>query len=56
MNLWPQILFFSDTPVIHAGSNMAQFFVGKDTLVCDAHGIKTQTQFINTLYDNTKKR
>ena len=35
---------------------MAQFFVGKDTLVCDAYGIKRQKQFINTLYDNIKHR
>ena len=35
---------------------MAQFFVGKDTLVCDAYGIKSQKQFINTLYDNKKTR
>ena len=33
---------------------MAQFFVGKDTLVCDAYGIKSQKQFIYTLYDNIK--
>ena len=35
---------------------MAQFFVEKDTLVCDAYGIKSQKQFINTLYDNIKSR
>ena len=35
---------------------MAQFFVGRDTLVCDAYGIKTQKQFINTLYDNIRFR
>ena len=35
---------------------MAQFFVGKDTLVCDPYGIKSQKQFINTLYDNIKTR
>ena len=32
---------------------MAQFVVGK---VCDAYGIKSQNQFINTLYDNIKIR
>ena len=31
---------FSDTHAINDGSTMAQFFVGKDTLVCDAYGIK----------------
>ena len=39
----------SDTHAINDGTTMAQFFVGKDTLVCDAYGIKSQTQFINTL-------
>ena len=47
---------FSDTPAINDGSTMAQFFVGKDTLVCDAYGIKSQKQFINTLYYNIKTR
>ena len=47
---------FSDTPAIHDGSTMAQFFFGKDTLVCDAYEIKSQKQFINTLYDNIKTR
>ena len=46
----------SDTPAINDGSTMAQFFVGRDTLVCDAYGIKTQKQFINTLYDNIRFR
>ena len=35
---------------------MAKFFVGQDTLVCDAHGIKTQNQLINTLCDNIRFR
>ena len=35
---------------------MAQFFVGRDTLECDAYGIKSQKQFINTLYDNIRFR
>ena len=30
--------------------------VGRDTLVCDAYGIKSQKQFINTLYDNIRFR
>ena len=47
---------FSDTPAINDGSTMAQFFVGRDTVVCDAYGIKTQKQFINTLYDNIRFR
>ena len=47
---------FSNTAAINDGSTIAQFFVGKDTLVCDAYGIRSQKQFINTLYDNIKTR
>ena len=46
----------SDTPAINDGSTITQLFVGKDTLECDAYGIKSQKQFINTLYDNIKTR
>ena len=46
----------SDTPPVNDGSTMAQFLVEKDTLVCDAYGINSQKQFINTLYDNIKSR
>ena len=35
---------------------MAQFFCGHDTLVCDAYGIKSTKEFINTLSDNIRKR
>ena len=35
---------------------MAQFFCGRDTLVCAAYGIKSTKQFINTLSDNIRKR
>ena len=38
------------------GSTMAQFFCGRDTLVCDAYDIKSTKQFINTLSDNIRKR
>ena len=47
---------FSNTPAFYDGSIMAQFFVGKDTFICDAYGIKSQKQFINTLYDYIKTR
>ena len=46
---------FSDTPAVDDGSTMAQFFCGHDTLVCDAYGIKSTKQFINTLSDNIRK-
>ena len=47
---------FSDTPAVDDGSTMVQFFCGRDTLVCDAYGIKSTKQFINTLSDNIRKR
>ena len=47
---------FSDTPAVDDGSTMAQFFCGRDTLVCDVYGIKSTKQFINTLSDNIRKR
>ena len=47
---------FSDTPAVDDGSTMGQFFCGRDTLVCDAYGIKSTKQFINTLSDNIRKR
>ena len=47
---------FSDTPAVDDGSTMAQFFCGRDTLVCDAYGIKSTKQFINTLSDKIRKR
>ena len=46
---------FSDTPAVDDGSTMAKFFCGRDTLVCDAYGIKSTKQFINTLSDNIRK-
>ena len=46
---------FSDTPAVDDGSTMAQFFCGHDTPVCDAYGIKSTKQFINTLSDNIRK-
>ena len=45
---------FSDTPAVDDGSTMAQFFCGRDTLVCDAYGIKSTKQFINTFSDNIR--
>ena len=47
---------FSDTPALADGSTMAQLFCGRDTLVCDAYGIKSTKQFINTLADNISNR
>ena len=47
---------FSDTPAVDDGPTMAQIFCGHNTLVCDAYGIKSTKQFINTLSDNIRKR
>ena len=47
---------FSDTSAVDDGSTMAQFFCGRDTLVCNANGIKSTKQFINTLSDNIRKQ
>ena len=47
---------FSDTPAVDDGSTMAQFFLGHDTLICDAYAIKSTKQFLNALSDNLRKR
>ena len=46
---------FSDTPAVDDGPTMSQFFCGHDVFVCDAYGIKSTKQFINTLSDNIRK-
>ena len=33
---------------------MAKFFIEQDTLVCNAYGIESPKQFMNTLYYNIK--
>ena len=50
------LLPLTPSSVTHQPLMMAQFFIGRDTLVCDAYGIKTQKQFKNTLYDNIRFR
>ena len=47
---------YSDTPDIESGSKIAQFFVGRNSLVCDAYGIKSEKEFVNTLEDNIRFR
>lgn len=47
---------YSNTPAIDDGATCAQVFVGVKTLVSDAHGMKSDKQFINSLEDNTRKR
>ena len=41
----------SDTPAIDDGSKVAQIFVGTESCVIDVHGMKTESQFVNTLQD-----
>ena len=47
---------FSDTPAIDSGAKCAQFFVGRESLVADVYGMKTDKEFINTLEDNIRFR
>ena len=46
----------SDEPAIDNGSTGAVIFVGTETLVTDAYGVKTDKQFVNTLEDNIRER
>jgi hypothetical protein len=46
----------SDTPAIDGGETHAQIFIGTESLVADAEGMKTEKQFVNTLQDNIRKR
>ena len=48
--------FFADTPAIDSGVTCAQFFVGCDSMVCDAYPMKSSKQFVNTLEDNIRER
>jgi hypothetical protein len=47
---------FSDTPAIDDGSMCAQIYIGMESQVCDAYGMKTDGQFVNTLQDNIRQR
>jgi len=47
---------YSDTPAIDDGATCAQVFVGRDTLVADVYGMKSDKQFVDTLEDNIHKR
>ncbi len=47
---------FADTPAVDSGATCAQIFVGTETLVTDAYGIKSERQFVNTLEDNIRQR
>jgi hypothetical protein len=47
---------FSDTPAADSGVTAAQIFVGRESLVADAYGLKTDKEFVNTLEDNIRER
>jgi Reverse transcriptase (RNA-dependent DNA polymerase) len=46
----------SDTPSIGCGSKCAQIFVGRESLVTDVYGMKTDKEFVTTLEDNIRRR
>jgi hypothetical protein len=47
---------FSNTPAVHSGVTAAQIFVGRESLVADVYGLKTDKEFVNTLEDNIQER
>ena len=47
---------YSDTPVIDNGSTCAQVFVGKQSKFSDVFGMRTDSQFVDTLMDVIRKR
>ena len=47
---------YSDTLAIACGHTQAQFYCGVDTLMCNAYGMKTDKQFVNTFEDIIHKR
>jgi len=46
----------AQVPAVDDGSTMAQLFIGRKSLVSDAHGVKTDAAFVNTLEDNMRQR
>ena len=47
---------YSDTPAIDSGVTAAQFFVGTESMVCDAYPMKMDKQFVHVLQDNIRRR
>ena len=47
---------FAETPAIGGGQKIAQFFVGRKSLVIDIFGMKTEKEFVNTLLDVIRRR
>ena len=47
---------FSDTQAVDCGVTCAQLFVGRESLVADVYGLKTDKEFVNTLENNIRER
>jgi hypothetical protein len=47
---------FSDTPEVHSAVTAAQTFVGRESLVADVYGLKTDKEFVNTFEDNIQEQ
>ena len=47
---------WADVPAIDNGSTAAQVFVGRNTLVTDVYGCKTDAEFAGILEDNIQGR
>ena len=47
---------FSDTQAVYSGVTLAQFYVGYNTMVCDAYPLRTGKYFFNTLEGNIRER
>ena len=46
---------YADAPAVDDGSMGTQIFVGTESEVCDAQGLKSPKQFVNSLEDNIRK-
>ena len=47
---------FSDTPAIDGGETAVQIFVGTEFFVTNVEGMKSESQFVNTLEGNIHRR
>jgi hypothetical protein len=45
----------SDTPAVDSGVTAALIFVGRESLVANVYGLKTDRKFVNTLEDNIRE-
>jgi hypothetical protein len=50
-------MIVSQVPAVDTGGiKVAQIFVGRDTLVCDVYGLRSESQFVNSLLENIRRR